>query len=66
MNMIANKLITTENIDISEQIFGPNIRSLKGKTKKNKPVVNNFLYIPDNLIMKQMVRRTNYTLHMQQ
>jgi hypothetical protein len=50
MNLITNNPITQEDIDIVEQIFELNIRSLKGKTTRKTPplVVNNYIKIPQN------------------
>ena len=55
MNIIANNPVTTKDIKIAEQIFGQDIGSLKGKTTRTKPVpvVNNYIKIPEELIMKQ-------------
>ena len=38
MNAIANNLVTTEDIDFAEQIFGHDIGFLKGKTIRRKPI----------------------------
>ena len=38
MNMINNKPVTTDDINISEKIFGPDIGTLKGKTTHRKPL----------------------------
>jgi hypothetical protein len=55
MNLIANKLVTTENIKIAEEIFGPDIGSLKGKTTREKPVlvINDYINILKELTVKQ-------------
>ena len=37
MNEISNFPITMEVVDISENIFGPDMSSLKGKIAKTKP-----------------------------
>jgi hypothetical protein len=44
MNAIRNLPITIEDIKLAEQIFGPDIGSLKGKTTRGKPspVVSDF------------------------
>jgi NAD-dependent DNA ligase len=38
MNMIINNLITTKDIDLAEMIFGLDIRTIKGKTTRGKPI----------------------------
>jgi hypothetical protein len=55
MDLIANNPVMTEDIEIAEEIFGPDIGSLKGKTTKKKPnlVVNDYIDIPQELISKQ-------------
>jgi hypothetical protein len=55
MNLIVNNLVTTEDIEIAEEIFGPDVGSLKGKTTRMKPnpVVNNYIDIPQELMLKQ-------------
>jgi hypothetical protein len=52
MNAIRNLPITIEDIKLAEQIFGPDIGSLKGKTTRGKPspVVSDYIEIPQELI----------------
>jgi hypothetical protein len=55
INLIANNPVTNEDIDIAEEIFGPDIGSLKGKTTRKKPtlVINDYVNIPQKLMLKQ-------------
>ena len=34
MNLISNNPVTTKDLEIAEQIFGPNIGASKGKTTR--------------------------------
>ena len=51
MNAIANLPIKTEDVDIAEKIFGPDLGILKGKTTRRKPVpvVSDQISIPKEL-----------------
>jgi hypothetical protein len=55
MNLIANNPVTTEDIEIAKEIFGPDIGSLNFKTIRKKPalVVNDYIKIPPELTAKQ-------------
>ena len=55
MNLISNNPVTTEDIEMAERIFGPDIGSLKGKTVRRKPaqVVNDNIEVPRELIASQ-------------
>ncbi|KAL7556597.1 hypothetical protein ACA910_003488 [Epithemia clementina (nom. ined.)] len=50
--VIRNNLVTVEDIDLADQIFGPDIGSLKGKLirKRPTPIVNDYIEIPSELI----------------
>jgi hypothetical protein len=52
MNAIRNCPVTTEDVNISKKIFGPNMSSLKGKSahQKSTPVREDTVKIPEELI----------------
>jgi hypothetical protein len=52
MNCIKDNPVTTEDIDIAETIFGPDIGVLKGKTTRQRPihVVADYVDIPEELL----------------
>ena len=51
MNMIKNCLVTIEDLDIEEKIFGPDASTLKRKSTRTRPnvVVNNEIDIPPEI-----------------
>jgi len=54
MNAIQNCPVTTEDIEIAEQVYGKDIGSLKGKTVRSKPlpVIKDYVTIPKELVIK--------------
>ena len=50
-NMIRNMPITIDDVNIAEQIFGPDVGSIKGKTTRHKPmpVVADYIEIPPEI-----------------
>jgi len=55
MNSIKNCRVITEDIDLVEKIYGPEVESLKGKTvcQCPAPVVNDVIKITSKLIASQ-------------
>lgn len=53
-NLISNCPVTVEDAQLAEQIYGPDIGALKGKTtgRKPAPVNSNYIDIPDELYAK--------------
>jgi len=52
MNSIKNCPVTTDDIDLTEKIYGPDVASLKCKSVSRypAPVVNDVIEIPIELI----------------
>ena len=52
MNLIRDNPVTTKDIDLAEQIFGPDIGTVKGKTTRQKPspVIDQHIEIPEELV----------------
>jgi hypothetical protein len=55
MNAIKNNPVTTEDVDIAEKIFGPDVATLKGKMTRCAPipVIEDRIEIPRELITAQ-------------
>jgi hypothetical protein len=55
MNAIKNNPVTTEDVDIAEKIFGPDVATLKGKMTHHAPipVIEDCIEIPRELITTQ-------------
>ena len=55
MGTIQNCPVTTEDVDIAEAIYGPDVPSLKGKLTRGKPspVVQDYVDIPPELLFRQ-------------
>ena len=55
MNAIAELPIKTQDVDLAEKIFGPDLGNLKGKTARQTPppMVTDQIEIPEELYMKR-------------
>jgi hypothetical protein len=55
MNAIKNNPVTTEDVDIAEKIFRPDVATLRGKTTRYAPVpvIEDRIKIPRELITAQ-------------
>jgi hypothetical protein len=55
MNIIANNPVTQDNINMAENIFRPDIDTLKGKTTRMKPtpIIEDYIEIPNEIIKAQ-------------
>ena len=55
MNAIKNNPVTTEDVDIAEKIFGPDVATLRGKTSRHAPVpiIEDHIKIQRELITAQ-------------
>jgi hypothetical protein len=52
MNLIKNCAVTTEDVNLAQKAYGPDISGIKGKTTRRKPVtvVDNTVEIPEELL----------------
>ncbi len=52
MNMIRDNPVTTKDVDLAEQVFGPDIGTIKGKTTRRKPipVSDHHIKIPEEMV----------------
>ena len=55
MNSIQNCPVTVDDVNLAEQIYGPDVATLKGKSTRSRPtpVVNDIIEIPKELIAAQ-------------
>eukprot|EP00957_Ditylum_brightwellii_P124123 9462209-Ditylum_brightwellii.AAC.1 len=55
INLIKNNKVSTEDVNLAEKAFGPDISAIKGKTTRSEPtpVMNNKVEIPKELITVQ-------------
>ena len=52
MNLIRNEKVTTEDINLAEKAFGPDIGAIKAKTTRQAPTpaYSNVVEIPSELL----------------
>jgi hypothetical protein len=55
MNLILENPVTTKDLYLAEHIFGPDVRTVKGKTTRRKPlpIIEEHIKIPEELISLQ-------------
>ena len=55
MNLIKNSEITSEDVNLAEKVFGPDVGALKGKTTRttSPPIKSQVIEIPDELLKLQ-------------
>eukprot|EP00978_Attheya_sp_CCMP212_P034752 scaffold147344_cov30-Attheya_sp.AAC.1 len=55
MNVVQDNPITIEDVKLAENIFGPDVATLKGKTTRRKqiPVVEDMISVPRELVQAQ-------------
>jgi hypothetical protein len=55
MNAIKNNPVTTEDVNIAEKIFGPDVATLKGKMTRRPPIpiIEDRIEVPRELITAQ-------------
>ena len=48
MNLIKNNEVSTEDVNLAEKAFGPDVNAIKGKITRSKPtpVMNSKIEIP--------------------
>ena len=52
MNLVKNSEITTEDVNLAEKAFGPDVGAIKGKTTRRRPAqaISNVIEIPRELL----------------
>eukprot|EP00957_Ditylum_brightwellii_P191449 14576133-Ditylum_brightwellii.AAC.1 len=55
MNLIRKNKVSTDNVNLAQKAFGPDVGAIKGKTTRSRPapVMNNKIEIPKELITVQ-------------
>ena len=55
MNMIKKCEVKTEDVNLAEKVYGPDLGDIKGKSTRNKPdpITSDLIEIPDELIKVQ-------------
>jgi hypothetical protein len=55
LNIIRDNIVTTEDVNLAVQAFGPDVNDIKGKTTRSCPkqVMSNIVEIPDELLEAQ-------------
>ena len=55
MNLIRNCDVKTEDVNLAEKVYGPDLGNIKGKSTRNKPapITSDLIEIPDELLRVQ-------------